>query len=375
MSLIGLSIDPPFDPTSFSGISHILFKELIRQGTLSNALHVKDNQISEALFRLRNFKSDKTQWRAAYKSDTGRFTSLSKSAVRAVNNSQEAEGVFQIGARISVGAKVKLPVFGYQDGNAAMRYRYVGNEGLSENARKEHLAYEHQVYKHLQGIFLFSAWLGDSFMKDFSVPANQLHVVGAGINFSEFPNIERKEFNAPQFLFVGKEFERKGGKILLEAFAKTRIQVPNAKLVIVGPDVPSHVPDGVTFAGFLRKSDPVHAKQLLQLFNESTTLILPSIYEPFGISILEGMAYGMPSIVVDRCAMPEIVAHKVDGMIAKAEDVDSLASAMTELASNLEQCRVMGKSGHAKVKQHYTWEAVCAKMADVLKNQYGLLSN
>jgi glycosyltransferase involved in cell wall biosynthesis len=374
MSLLGLSIDPPFDPTSFSGTLHLLFKELIKQGTLSDALHVKNNQIAETIFKIRNFKQDKAQWRAAYKSDISRFESLSKAAINTLKSSPAHEGVFQVGARISVGADIKEPVFGYQDGNAAMRYRFVGDEGLSEKARRTHLEYEAKVYKHLKGIFLFSAWLGDSFMKDFSVPASRLHVVGAGINFTEFPSISEKKFDKPQFLMVGKEFERKGGKTLLEAFAKVRKAVPIATLVIVGPEAPSSSPDGVTFAGFLRKSDPEHAKKLLQLFNESTTLVLPSIYEPFGISILEGMAYGMPSVVVDRCAMPEIVAHKSDGMIAKAGDVDSLAAVMIELASNLEQCREMGKTGHAKVKQHYTWEAVCGKMRDVLKNQYGLLS-
>jgi glycosyltransferase involved in cell wall biosynthesis len=374
MALIGLSIDPPFSPTSFSGTSRFFFTELMRQGTLLDALHVKDNNVAETIFRVRNFKLDKALWRAAYKSDIGRFESLSKAALKTVRNGPAHEGIFQIGARISVGADIKEPVFGYQDGNAAMRYQYIGNEGLSEKTRRAHLEYEAKVYKHLKGIFLFSAWLGDSFMKDFSVPASRLHVVGAGINFTEFPSITEKRFDRPQFLMVGKEFERKGGKTLLEAFAKVRKAVPAATLVIVGPEAPATAPDGVTFAGFLRKSDPEHAKQLLQLFNESTTLVLPSIYEPFGISILEGMAYGMPSVVVDRCAMPEIVAHKSDGMIAKAGDVDSLAAVMIELASNLDQCREMGKIGHAKVKQHYTWEAVCGKMRDVLKNQYGLLA-
>jgi glycosyltransferase involved in cell wall biosynthesis len=374
MSLLGLSIDPPFDPASFSGISNILFKELMAQGTVFDAIQVKESWLNDTAFKLRNYKRSRPEWRAAYKSDIGRFESLNRAAIKTISEAKDHEGIFQIGSRISIGHQIKEPTFSYQDGNAAMRYRYIGDEGLSDKQRASHLRYENEAYKRLKGIFLFSAWLGDSFMKDFSVPAKNLHVVGAGINFTRFPDITNKQFDKPRFLFVGREFERKGGKTLLEAFAKTRKQLPTAELVIVGPDVPSSSPEGVIFAGFLRKSVEAEAALLLKLFNESTTLVLPSIYEPFGISILEGMAYGMPSIAVDRCAMPEIVNHGVDGMIAKAEDADSLAAAMTELGKDLERCKAMGQTGHEKVKQHYTWQAVCGRMREVLKNQYGLLS-
>jgi len=88
----------------------------------------------------------------------------------------------------------------------------------------------------MRGIFVMSQWLASSFVQDFGVPEHRLHVVGAGINFERLPEKIERDFSTPRFLLVGRDFIRKGGKYLLEAFRIVRKGVPTAELTIVGPD-------------------------------------------------------------------------------------------------------------------------------------------
>jgi glycosyltransferase involved in cell wall biosynthesis len=192
--------------------------------------------------------------------------------------------------------------------------------------------------------------------------------VGAGINTGKLPNVPARDFSRARFLFVGKDFERKGGDFLLQAFADVRKKVPHAELLIVGPSLKIDQP-GVQCLGLLSHAVPEHVAQLNQLFLSATAVVLPSVYEPFGISLLEGMAFGLPCIAADRCAMPEIVQHRKSGLIVAAE---ALAAAMIELALSPNDAASMGRLGRSRVEADFTWDAVARKIKTILADAYGL---
>jgi glycosyltransferase involved in cell wall biosynthesis len=217
----------------------------------------------------------------------------------------------------------------------------------------------------MSGIFVMSQWLANSFIGDFGVPEHKVYVVGAGINFELLPELIDRDFSTARFLLIGRDFARKGGKYLLEAFRIVRRVVPSAELTIVGPE-PGAAEPGVHYAGFLRKSDPADLHKLNEIIRSSTVMVLPSVYEPFGISLLEGMAYGMPCIAVDRCALPEIVVNEDTGRIAKPQDSESLATAMIDLARNPDIAKRMGERGRQRVEEHFTWDAVARKIRAAL---------
>jgi len=150
-----------------------------------------------------------------------------------------------------------------------------------------------------------------------------------------------------------------------------RQAIPDAKLIIVGSTLPTQ-PSGVVCAGYLSKANPDESARLAQLFSAATAVVLPSVYEPFGISLLEGMAFGLPCIAVDRCAMPEIVRHGETGLIARAQDKVSLANTMIELGRNPGEAARMGEAGRRRIESDYTWDAVVAKIKTVLSTTYGM---
>jgi glycosyltransferase involved in cell wall biosynthesis len=358
MPLLGLIPEDPFHPRSWSGTAAPFFTALLDAGVLDTALHVKTPW--EQFERLRTIAWPRERWSARYHASPKYFEALTRSARALIEQRESCDAVLQIGAWFSSGSATDKPCFSYHDGNAAQWYRYYGLGLLTSAEQSAHLAWEDSVYRRMTRIFVMSAWLADSFMRDFGVPRERLMVVGAGINMP-MPVVPDRDFSKPRFLFVGKDFERKGGRYLLEAFRVVRRQVP-AELTIVGPEL-NLKDEGVVCAGFLSKTDPDHVTKMSTLFANATAIVLPSIYEPFGISLTEGMAWGLPCVTVDRCAMPEIVRHGECGLVAEPENASSLAQAMLSLATDPDRCREYGAAGRKRAQEHFTWAAVAEKIA------------
>jgi glycosyltransferase involved in cell wall biosynthesis len=371
MQLLGLITDPPFHPRSWSGTSANFFNALRGEQSLADAVQVRLSSLSDRLEKMRVLSWPLERWKEQYRASVPRFRALTEIAGAEIRRFQNVTGIMQVGAWFSSGAVTDLPCFSYHDTNAALGYRYYGRGLLSEARRRDHLRWESSVYAGLRGIFVMSSWLASSFKTDFGVTGQKLHVVGAGINKGKLPDVPVRDFSLARFLYVGKDFPRKGGPYLLRAFAEVKKKVPHAELMIVGPSLQIDQ-SGVRCFGHLSLAVPEHVAQLHQLFLSATTMVLPSVYEPFGISLLEGMAFGLPCIAADRCAMPEIVQNRKSGLIVAAEDVPSLGAAMIELALSPKNAAEMGRVGRSRVETEFTWDAVARKITAILKDRYGL---
>ena len=119
--------------------------------------------------------------------------------------------------------------------------------------------------------------------------------VGGGINLERIPNYRAdKRYDTREVLFIGVEFERKGGPELLRAFRAVSARIPDARLHIVGPRQlsPSYnLGSNVTYHGFLNKHDAAALRTLDDLFGRCCLFAMPSRYEPFGIAPLEAMVH------------------------------------------------------------------------------------
>lgn len=167
-------------------------------------------------------------------------------------------------------------------------------------------------------------------------------------------------------LFIGRDFERKGGLELVEAFAAVRRHLPDAVLHVVGPadpPVPQALRAGVVLHGPLEKG----SEALTGLMRRSSLLVLPSRYEPFGIAPLEGMAWSIPAVVTGRWALKECVEPGVTGAWVDPHDPEGLAVALVDLLADPARLALMGHAARASVGDRFTWSAVVARMADRMR--------
>ena len=273
-------------------------------------------------------------------------------------------GTVQVGAWYNFGQKSQRPAVSYHDGNLAVRlaspYPF---PALRRGIIKRALAYERRVYADMRLIFPMSQWLAESFARDFGVPRERIAPVGAGINLPNIADTSGRDPTGTDILFVGKDFIRKGGATLLEAFKKVRKSVPNATLTIVGPSLVS-LPDGVRCLGAIDKSSTSGIQTLLELYARSALFVLPSIYEPFGIVLAEAMAHGLPCVGSRVCAIPEIISHGTTGLLFSAGDSTDLAKQMLEILTDAGARQAMSAAGRQRQREMFSWDSVATRIRD-----------
>jgi glycosyltransferase involved in cell wall biosynthesis len=222
-------------------------------------------------------------------------------------------------------------------------------------------------------VFTFSEALRRSFIDDFGLCPERVVTVYAGANLEAEPLLDiAKGSNggASTILFVGREFERKGGPQLLAAFKKIVHLHPRARLVIAGANPAIENVPGVEVVGFIDRTSAGRAR-LKELYRSADLFCLPSLYEAFGIVFIEAMLHGLPCIGTRTCAIPEIIDDGVSGWLVPPADVDALAEVLAKALGNPAVLRGMGASGYAKAVRHFTWSNVSARMCEHMFGQEG----
>jgi glycosyltransferase involved in cell wall biosynthesis len=159
-------------------------------------------------------------------------------------------------------------------------------------------------------------------------------------------------------LFMGTLEPRKNVGVLLEAYARLRSLVPQApRLVLAGHASPSadvwlRQLSQPPFAGHVDHLGYVAGLRRQELYREASMLVLPSLLEGFGLPVLEAMTVGVPVIVSDRGALPEVAGDA--GQIVPADDAAALADAM---AQDLRDPAVAAAAAARGIEQapRYSW--------------------
>ncbi len=352
---------------------YYLCSELQRRGLLRRAFGVEAPRWKRWLRIAANFRPNRRLWREQFYLDTGYYNDLMREIGRRLTPDDFGCDLLQFGAIYDVPrlAAGRARCFSYHDGNLAEALRSpYAPRGLGARTADRALAYERRVYHGLDRIFSMSEYLRQSFIHDFGVPPERVVNVGAGVNLDRLPDyLPDKCYEKREALFIGIDFERKGGWQLLQAFRGVRGRVPGAQLHIVGPrrlDLPAALRDGVTFHGFLSKSDPRQAETLTGLFQRCCLFVMPSLYEPFGIVPLEAMAHQLPCVLTRRWAFEEMVAPGETGELVGIGDVDELEAKLVALLPDAPRLRRMGDAARNSVLGWYTWDRVVQRVVDAV---------
>lgn len=162
--------------------------------------------------------------------------------------------------------------------------------------------------------------------------------------------LEKYKIKKPYILSVATHEPRKNIQKLLDVFAKIRLERPNFNLVLTGKygwGEGLHFGEGVVWAGYVTQED------LPAVYSGARVFVYPSLYEGFGLPILEAMAIGCPVITSNNSSMAEIakdaailIDPRSDGQFKKAIDL--------VLDLNLENYQKMVKASLDRARQ-YTW--------------------
>jgi starch synthase len=243
---------------------------------------------------------------------------------------------FQIGATFHAFRGASSPYFLCCDSNikVAIQGTHTGYSPaavLTDRELDGIIRRETDVYAAAADIFTLSEHLRRSFIQDFGIPAGRVHCVHAGPNFDlgrlsvinrSLPTADA----APTILFVGTEFARKGGDVLLRAFRRVREEVPDARLLVISGERGLPTMGGVEILGHLDKDSAAGWEAFLGAYQRAHVFCLPTRFEPFGIAFVEAMHFGLPCVGTATDAVPEIVADGETGYLVPVDDEAALTS-------------------------------------------------
>lgn len=222
---------------------------------------------------------------------------------------------------------------------------------------------EKQLYGQADRILCTNHYVMQSLTQDYDVQPDKLEYVGYGVNFQTATDAP-KVSDGSLALFVGFDFERKGGYAVLEAFRRVREQVPHARLRIIGPSVldKRHFCEGVEHLQPVTSRD-----QMRRHFAEAAFFVMPSVCEPFGLVLLEAMAHRNPCIGSTVDAMGEIIDHGRTGYLVTPGDVEALATRMTTLFTDHDLRRGMGEAAYQRAQGEFTWSNCGQRVRSALR--------
>lgn len=225
---------------------------------------------------------------------------------------------------------------------------------------KEWMKLERTIYSNATINFTFSINQCKSIIEDYQIDSDKVKCIFAGCQFENI-TIEKKDYSRKNILFIGVNWERKGGEILLEEFKKVKMVLPDATLTIIGCN-PQINENGVSILG------KIHPNQLKEYFMQATVYCMPSILEPFGMVYIEAMRYKLPIVALNIGAIPDFVENDINGFIHDFQDNNNINQSLIKLLTYNDLCEKFGEESYMRTKKVYNWTAVGTQMRENIQS-------
>ena len=244
------------------------------------------------------------------------------------------------------------PHYIYTDHTLRANFLYPNIDYRNFLKPNQYLLYtEKEIYENSSLIFTYSDNIKDSLLKQYDIAPSRVATVGVGYGISPPTAISSEKYNSKNILFVGVDWKRKGGNLLIEAFKLVQKQVPDTTLTIVGCNpiiVDTH---SVNVVG------RVPLSEVPQFYEQAAVFCMPSHREPFGLVYLEAMIYQLPVVGLPIGVLPELVSQGDSGYLTQGRP-EALAERLIYLVQQPKVCEQMGKRGAEIVREWYEWDEV-----------------
>jgi glycosyltransferase involved in cell wall biosynthesis len=228
---------------------------------------------------------------------------------------------------------------------------------------------ERSIYRNATLNFTMSSHVTRSLIEHYGCERGKIECVAIGSNVAS-PNeheLSDARYASRRILFVGIDWERKGGPMLVKAFRKVLGLMPDAQLTIVGCSPTIDLPNCEVLGRLPLDELGAH-------YRRSAVFCMPTQNEPFGVVFLEAFEHRLPVIATDIGALPDVVQEGVSGYLVETGDVDALADRLYRLLMSPRLCKQFGESGHAHVRARYTWQSTGRRIANAIRGSLTALA-
>lgn len=208
--------------------------------------------------------------------------------------------------------------------------------------------------------------------------AARIMTIPFGANLEEPPAAPAQR-DAPgepwTLLFLGVNWEDKGGPVAYAALQELKQRGHRVRLVVAGCEPPASCDDpGLQREGFLNKNDPAQRKRLEELLRSADALVLPTRFEAYGIVCCEAAAYGLPVFATRTGGIPTIVQHDMTGLLMDPDaDGVAYADAIASVLGDPVRWSAMRVAARLRYLSVLNWDAFVAALLRAVE-AHGLIN-
>jgi glycosyltransferase involved in cell wall biosynthesis len=238
---------------------------------------------------------------------------------------------------------------------------------------------EHSALSRCRLALYSSEWAAQTAIDNYQVDSSKVKVVPFGANIEHNRTLEDvkksvtvRPSNSCNLLFLGVDWQRKGGEVALRVAKELNRQGLKTELTVAGcePEIDGPIPDFLNVYGFISKSTASGKKQVNELIAGSHFLILPSKAECFGLALCEANAFGVPCLTTAVGGIPTIIKNDINGRAFSERDEPSkYCEYILSLMSDYPKYRQLAYSSFNEYKTRLNWN-VAGRTVDGLLREY-----
>ena len=372
---MGAAFGNPQSETTFSGVSKYLFGTLQKRIVISGYVSTKQvrpwDLLNGAIDFSRIFECRKPWISASWLWRKSTVEKLTAHVLRKLNAFEPFDAVLQVGTHVIIEPN-QIKHFCFTDMTIVQAIESPNAENfiagkLPKSRQSEAIEVQRAIFQSCNAIFVNSNWAKNSIVSDYYIDSSKIHVVGAGISLP-LNTIPKKPTQLHNILFIGRDWTRKGGDILLDAFSLVRQRFNDATLTIIGCR-PAVRDDNVRVLGRLNKGVEYEKRLIENALADAQVFCVPSRFEPYGISFLEAQLYGVPPVTFAGEGRDDAIKDGLTGILLQDRTPQALSEAIIGLFSDPEKTKKMGQAGHQFVTRNLTWDHVASRILTVIEKQ------
>lgn len=220
-------------------------------------------------------------------------------------------------------------------------------------------------------IVTWSEWTKQGLVDEYEVPAEKITVIPPGVDTLAWapPESEASRPGPVRILFVGMDMERKGGRILLQAFRQLRAKIP----ALLGGSTPvelhlvTRTPVKPEPGVFIYLDLQPNSEMLKKLFFRSDIFCLPTSSDCLPMVLSEAGAVGLPAVSSNIAAIPEIIRDGETGFLVPPGDVKALIAALQCLIQDPPLRLRQGQAARQVVRERFDSRLNAGQLLDLMK--------
>ncbi|MDJ0553023.1 MAG: glycosyltransferase family 4 protein [Microcoleaceae cyanobacterium MO_207.B10] len=376
MKVAYITAHNPHNPFSWSGTNYYMFKSLQAQGL--DVTHVGKSLWPWSRHLPKPFQGIARRFDRQNNSSDDFMAAASKSAklLEKELQSKPYDIIFTPVSSVECGSlNTSLPMVYLSDGTFRLLKDYYSYMMQQPEKVREHKDFlEAKIIERADSLVFSSQWAANSAIQDYHTPPEKVHIVPFGPNIERVEDLntilEQRQMDEIRLLFVGGDWERKGGPIAFETVRALNEMGIKAQLIVCGATPPEkHQAEYVSSRGYLQKHQPQQLEELISLLCSCHFMFVPSRADCTPIVFCEASAYALPVISTQTGGISSVVFEGENGYLLPLEATgEDFAKLIANIFQDREKYLQLAMSTRKTYEDKLNWNQWGSKVRQLLES-------